>query len=147
MILFTLGTLLTGLLAGVIAAAPSAEASAYGYDFWGVHTLKDIPIPSGELFGAIEGDGLDWHTAGGSFVAAGNVCNWHISLVFYDGARKEDNRTRVVNQPTQNNCTAAGAYKLANTPFRAAAPGSVCIELYRDFGEERLAAVCHAIHA
>jgi hypothetical protein len=66
--------------------------------------------------------------------------------VFSTGART-NNQTTVINQPDQNNCTRTGAFKLENTPARPAAPGSVCIELYRDFGDERLAAVCHAIHA
>lgn len=145
-----LGTLTAGLLAALTAAltaaAPNAEASAYGYSFWGVHTFKDVPIPSGQLFGAIEGSGLNWTDVGGDFLSVGTICNWQFKVVFYDGARGAD-KTTTFDQGVQNGCDREGAFKLGNTPATPAKPGSVCIELYRDFGDERLAAVCHSIFA
>lgn len=141
-----LGTLTAGLLAALVAGAPSANASAYGYGFWGVHTFKDIPIPSGTVFGAVEGSGLNWDDVGGSFESVGTVCDWNFKVVFYDGARS-DNKTTPFEQPLQSGCARTGAFKLGNTPGTPAKAGSVCIELYREFGDERLGAVCHNIFA
>lgn len=45
--------LATALLATFVASVPypiEAHATAYGYDYWGTKTVKDIPIPSGQLF-------------------------------------------------------------------------------------------------
>ena len=36
---------LCSALAVSLVDAPRAEASAYGYSYWGVHTFKDVPIP------------------------------------------------------------------------------------------------------
>lgn len=144
--LLLFSVLLATLLAGPVAFAPHANASAWGFDYWGVHTFKDIPIPSGQITGEIQGDGLNWSEAGGSFVAAGNVCNWAFKVVFYDGARS-DHRTAEYEQPTQGDCSRTGAWRFTDPSSHTAKPGSVCIELYRDFGDERLGAVCHAILA
>lgn len=136
--------LLSGVVvAGAVAVVPSAaKASAYGYDYWGTHTFKDIPIPRGQLFGAVEGSGLRVDRAGGTFIAAGNLCNWHIDVDFYDRSQ-----TRYYHVQGQNNsgCSRIGGEKYNLNGFRAR-PGRACIRLYRDFGNEGLASVCHGIH-
>jgi hypothetical protein len=136
---------LCSALALSLTGAPKAEASAYGYAYWGVHTVKDVPIPAGQLFGAIEGKKLNWRDAGGSFLSAGPICNWHFSVVFYEGARKEG-KTTVIDQDNQSSCAHTGTFKVANPAGETAPEGSVCIRLYRDFGNEQLASVCHSIH-
>jgi hypothetical protein len=142
----SVATLVLGsALALSLTGAPRAEASAYGVAYWGVHTVKDVPIPAGQLFGAIEGKKLSWRDAGGSFLSAGTICNWHFSVVFYEGARK-DGKTTVIDQDNQPSCARTGAFKVANTAAMAAPEGSVCIRLYRDFGNEQLASVCHSVH-
>ena len=122
------------MLAGVLAAGSNAEASAYGYSFWGVHTFKDVPVPAGTVFGAIQGAGLNWRDVGGSFESVGTVCNWNFTVTFYEGPRSANKATKV-DEPIQNGCARIGAFKLG-TLARPAAAGSVCIELYRQFGDE-----------
>jgi hypothetical protein len=135
--------LLTALGIGIGSMAPpAANASAYGYDYWGKHVVKGVPVPSGQLFGAVEGSGTRIDRAGGDFLSAGNICNWSISIVFYNNRNKI---ARVVNQDRQRNCRHAGIYKLSFGGWHAP-EGRVCIRLYRDFGRERLASVCHSIH-
>jgi hypothetical protein len=129
-------------LAVVAATAPtSASASAYGYAYWGVHVFKDIPVPSGQLFGAVRGNGLRVDQAGGEFLAAGNLCNWHIDVDFYDASKARYNHVQGSNHP---NCTREGGEKYGLGGLRVR-PGRACVRLYRDFGNERLASVCHAI--
>ncbi len=140
----TAAALTVMMVIGSVFLASPASATAGGYDYWGVHTIRDVPVPSGQLFGIIRGNGLNWSEAGGSFIAAGNLCNWHFSVVFYEGARSKNNAT-VLDQENQSTCSHTGAYKIRNGDGASISEGSVCIRLYRDFGNEQLGSVCHGI--
>jgi hypothetical protein len=131
-----------GLIGSAVFAPQEANASAYGYDYWGAHAYKGVSVPSGQLFGVVRGEGTRIDEAGGNFLSGGNICNWSISVVFYQG---RDRINRVENQPRQHNCTHEGTYKLDFGGWHAP-EGRVCIRLYHDFGGERLASVCHAVH-
>src|SRR4051794_6754975 len=78
----------TCALACATGVAKTASASAYGYDYWGVHTFRDLPIPGGQLFGVVEGDGLRVRVVGGNFVSVGNLCNWRMDIDFIDSGRR-----------------------------------------------------------
>jgi hypothetical protein len=133
----------TAALVVVVAMAlcrPSdAHASAIGYDYWNIQKFKDIPIPSGQLTGGVFGKGLHVHEAGGNFVSAGNLCNWHIDVDAIDAA----NRTRKLVQGRNNTqCTHVGQAKYSVN--QKVSPGKVCIRLYTAF-THRIASVCHNI--
>ena len=139
----------------VAATAPSASASAEGWQTWKSHSVSvsvggvstNVLVPSGILYGNIQGKGLNWTQAGGYWVllASGDICNWHMSIQFYQGARS-DNNMFPIDQPNQPNCARQGGFKVENDLGYTTSEGSVCIRLYRDFGNELLASVCHAIH-
>ena len=130
---------LSALALGAAVGPQTAHASAYGYAFWGVHTFKDVPVPAGELFGAVEGRGTRVDRAGGSFLSAGNICNWSFSIVFIDDEHGH-RIAGVVNQSRQRYCSYVGVFKASLGGDRAP-EGHACIRLYRDFGHERLAEV------
>jgi hypothetical protein len=141
-----------GLSIAAIFVASPASASAYGYSYWGTHHVSvskggvgadSVLVPNGQLFGAIEGKGLRWTNAGGSFLSPGSICNWHFSVQFYEG-RRSNNNVQVADQPNQG-CSRTGAFNLHNFLGEDAKAGSVCIRLYRDFGGELLTSVCHGI--
>jgi hypothetical protein len=91
---------------------------------------------------------LTWTEADGYWVlqASGTVCNWHMWVVFYEGKRADDNKV-VYDQPNHSECARQGNFKIGPDPgWDALSEGSVCIRLYAEFGERRLASVCHSIH-
>ena len=132
--------LIVALVAATAPPVPIAQASAIGYDYWGVHVFKDIPIPAGQLTGAVWGEGLYIHDWGGNFGSAGNICNWHFSLHLIDG--DGDTYDKVAGK-TVTNCTHAGQQKYLLK--RNVKPGKACVRLYTNFSH-RVASVCHSIH-
>jgi len=126
-------------LALMMGAAKTASASAYGYDYWGVHTFKDLPIPAGQLFGVVEGDGLRVRVAGGNFLSVGNLCNWKMDVDFIDASRR---RYANVSTGIVGGCTHAAQRKFSLN--RDMKEGLACVRLYTAF-DHRVASVCHNI--
>jgi hypothetical protein len=120
-------------------AVTAANASAIGYDYWGVHTFKDIPIPAGQLTGGVWGDGLYVHDAGGNFLSAGNICNWHVDIDLIDSSGKTYRYLR--GTPVQS-CSHEGTQKWLLK--QKARPGKACVRLFTAFTDQ-VASVCHNI--
>lgn len=123
----------------LLGTAKPASASAYGYDYWGVHTFKDLPIPAGQLFGGIEGSGLRVRIAGGNFLSVGNLCNWKMDVDFIDSSHR---RYANVSTGIVGSCTHAAQRKfLINRDMKE---GLACVRLYTAF-DHQVASVCHNI--
>lgn len=133
---------------GAACAAPlafgitPAIASAIGYAYWGVHVWKDIPIPAGQLTGGVFGDGLYVNDAGGNFLSAGNICNWHVDIDLIDQHGKTFHR---VVGTTVKNCTHAGQQKWLVKKTFPGDGGRACVRLYTAFNDN-VASVCHHVH-
>lgn len=141
------------VISGLAAAAlpASSHASATGKGWWGWHEFpQGVWVPSGQLTGSIQSAGWPWssgryvQSVKGSFIAAGRLCNWNMSFDFYDSSGRLYQQYR---QPVDRDCDTFDWQTVNFTGFYGwkAKEGRGCIRMYRDFGRERLASVCHAI--
>lgn len=115
-------------------------SDAHGISYFGTFQLKGYTLPSGQLYGAVEGNGLFVDIAGGHFIAAGNICNWFFKVDFEDlNGHTYDSRRGNLN----GNCTRKGLQKLGiSGTFK---PGKVCIRLVTA-GHHVVSSVCHNLH-
>ena len=139
------GTVVVALcFAALLALTGPASATAVGHAFWGVHTFREVPIPAGQLTAMVFGKGLNVEGFSMNWGSAGNLCNHHMSVSFQD--RNGHQYLPAFDQKNQGNCPKGGSYtERWVSPLRVQ-PGRVCMSVYRDFGKERLATVCHGIY-
>ncbi|RUS25107.1 hypothetical protein BC938DRAFT_472618 [Jimgerdemannia flammicorona] len=137
---FKLASLLATVLV-IAALATNVMASAGGYSYWGEFTIPelDIPVPGGQLYGEVDGKSLHVSQAGGDFLSLGNLCNWHIDVVFYDEHNREAYK---VPGSIHESCNHEGGEKYNIN--RDVPRGRVCIRLYTAFNHQ-VTSVCHNI--
>jgi hypothetical protein len=141
------GIALAACLAMLGARPAVAQASAYGYAYWGGFPItvkgQTIKVPAGQLFGAAEGKGLRMTAVGGDFITyTASICNWHIDVDFLGRDGRQYDK---IQGPDHRSCDPWGVEKW-NVAGRRIREGRVCIRLYTHF-THRVASVCHSVHA
>jgi hypothetical protein len=133
-----------GMLAAILAVAalalvPAAgHADAGGYAFWGVKTIKDIPIPRGSMFHLVLGKGYRINSQRASYTVIGSpICDVSVRWTYGNG------RT-AANSGVQRGCHFAGVWQ--RDPRRNASRGNACAELWVKNWRVRVARQCHYIH-
>lgn len=135
------GLLTVGLLAGSSLAASPAFADAYGTAYWGPVEVQDLTLPSGQLFGAVEGHGTRIDMAGGNFVAAGNLCQSYVEVALIDPDGNEYNSFH----EDPSNCSHVGGVKYDFDGMEMENGSKISIRLLADNGRRELARVTHNI--
>jgi hypothetical protein len=116
-------------------------ASAYGYAYWGTTMWRDIPIPKGQLFHAIEGKGQHIDRQGGNYGAVGNLCDTSVRFT-YGG--KNGKWTHYFDSDVRSGCSAGNNWKYA---FNWKVPiGDACMELWMKKWAKMVVRQCHYIH-
>ena len=133
--------ILTALAATMMTLAPAsnASASAAGYSYWNGGNYKGIPLYSGQLSSRVSGSGTYVNYVEGSFLSAGNVCNWMVTAEFFDSNGKW---YETKHSSTHWGCSKYGAKRV--TIGKHVKKGTVCQSL-RTNGA-RITSVCHSIH-
>jgi hypothetical protein len=133
-----------GMLAAVLAVAalavlPAAgHASAGGYAFWGVKTVKDIPVPRGTLWHRISGKGYRINEQAASYSVVGApICDVSVRWTYGNGRTHADSAV-------QRGCHFLGVFR--RYPRRNASRGDACVELWIKNRRARVATQCHYIH-
>lgn len=135
------GLLTLGLVVSSTSLASSAYADAYGYDHWGPVEFQGLTLPSGQLFGAVEGHGTRIDNAGGNFVAAGNLCQAYIEVVLIDPNGEEYGWFH----PDPSNCSHIGDVNYDFEGMEMENGSKISIRLLADNGRRELARVTHNI--
>ena len=130
-----------GLLTGSVLLAPAAFANAYGYAYWGPVVVNGVTIPSGQLFGAVEGHGTRVDRAGGNFGAAGNLCRAYFEIAIIDPSGAEISRVHT----SPGSCSHVGQAKVDMQGMVLEDGSKVSIRLFADNGRRKLAEVTHNI--
>lgn len=129
----------TMLVAGFanLATRPTAShASAYGIQYWGIHVVNGVSIPSGQLAHWISGKGLYVTWDGANFASAGNLCDTTMRFTYGYGKVH-------LNGGLHRGCSHVGQWKYTighNEPR-----GTDCAELWEHSWRILVARQCHFI--
>jgi hypothetical protein len=127
------------LVAGLssLAAQPTAShASAYGIQYWGVHVVHGVSIPSGQLAHWISGNGLWVEWDGANFASAG--CLGDPSMRFTYGYGKVH-----IDGSVHWGCSHVGQWKYTIRRFMPR--GTACAELWEHNYRILVARQCHFV--
>jgi hypothetical protein len=132
-----------GILAAVLAVAalamlPAAShADAFGTTFWGVKTIKDIPVPRGMMTHELTGKGYRIDHQRVEVGALGPVCDMSLRWTYGNGRTHADSYVR-------HGCRFGAVF--TRSPHRNASRGDACVELWFKNWRARVATQCHYIH-
>ncbi|HEX6480781.1 MAG TPA: hypothetical protein VF043_18230 [Ktedonobacteraceae bacterium] len=125
------------VLSGLVARPTASHASAYGIQYWGVHVVHGVYIPSGQLAHYISGNGLYVTWDGANFISAGNLCD--VSMRFTYG-----NGRLYLNGGMHWGCSHVGQWKYWIKRFMPR--GSACAELWEHNWRILVARQCHYVY-
>ena len=115
--------------------------SANGVSYWGGFHYSNYYIPAGQMYGQIDGSGLNVKDAGGDFITYQSICAWNIDQAFYNTSGK---LYYTAHTATHSSCNSVGKSKY-NMGFKMQA-GKSCSILYAQWRAVKIKAVCFTIH-
>ncbi len=129
--------------AGVLLAAGTAHASAYGIQYWGALTVnvdgQSIGIPSGQLAHKVDGSGTTITSEWAHIPTRPGFCNWRADYVYREG--EHNTGYRRIRPATKYGCD-TWAYAPTVNPG-AVRRGTACAELFRSGAY--ITRQCHSI--
>lgn len=140
--LFTLiGAVMLLNLAILTGTGTPASAGASGCNYWGAKTVGSIPLAKGTYCVALRGSGQRVDSVFGQFTSVGNVCNWNITMEYFDTSGRW---YRTWNSSTRHSCSRQGEATLRFTAPYYAKKGFMCSTLKQNGA--RVTSVCHNIY-